>query len=79
VVCSKCKIVCLAENETRRRKEMIPRKFKGFSFEQRDDGTILISQQAQAKDGPTIIEITADDAPILIQCLKESMLKPRRK
>jgi hypothetical protein len=68
-----------AEGETRRRKEMIPRKFNGFSFEQRNNGTILISQQNQTKEGPTVIELTADDAPILIKCLQESMLRHRRK
>ena len=52
---------------------MMRKEFSGFSIEQQKDGTILISQEDGAHGDTSTIELTPDDAEILVKHLQEAI------
>ena len=48
------------------------RKFEGFIFEVKQDGTIAISQSDPMEDDHVVL-ITLDDAPVLVKCLQDAI------
>jgi len=53
---------------------MMRKDFKGFSIEQQNDGSILISQEDGATGDTSIIQLTSDDAEILVKYLQEAIV-----